>query len=434
MTFPFWLLSLTSSIMNTYKQTTTELFDLQKYAIKLGLDNITTLTKFYKNPQQNFPSIHIAGTNGKGSTAFYIAQMLQACGLKVGLFTSPHLKDFRERIRINNTLIDENYIIGFWQESKELIHKLKATFFDTTTLMALKYFSDKKVDVAVIETGLGGRLDSTNILEPESVVLTPIGFDHQKQLGTDILSIAGEKAGIIKKKANVYIARQEKNVTRLFVSKTDSSNKIFLLEDHFKTEIISQEITKLHFKLTDLSNKTGHLFDAPTLATYQANNIALAFLVSRDFCKSNQIGFDISKIRNKISTVSWPGRLQVVQTKPNIIFDVSHNFDGIVKTLESLFKIAVPQNTDLLLGIVNDKDARAICDYLSGKFRRIIITEPETVRKQDGQVLAQLLQQKNQKVKFIKDLQTAYEMSKKDLIIEDTLIALGSHYLIGSLL
>ncbi len=420
--------------MNSYKLTTSALFDLQKYAIKLGLDNITALTKHYKNPQLNFPCIHIAGTNGKGSTAFYIAQMLQTCGLKVGLFTSPHLKDFRERIRINDELIDEDYIINFWQGSKNLIHKLKATFFDTTTLMALKYFSDENVDVAVIETGLGGRLDSTNILEPESVVLTPIGLDHQKQLGSDLQSIAREKAGIIKNNSKVFISRQDKNVTQLFISKTNDSNKVLLLDDYFRVDITDQEITNTNFKLKDLTAKTNYSFSAPTLASYQAENIALAFLVTKEYCSTNQLNFDINKIKTRISTVCWPGRLQVVQTNPNIILDVSHNYEGIVKSLESLFKLVDANNTDLLLGIVNDKDAQSICNYLSGKFRKITVTEPETVRKQDGQMLAQLLQQKNQKVKFTKDLQTAYEICKKELKANDTLIALGSHYLIGSLI
>jgi len=420
--------------MNIYNQTTSELFDLQKYAIKLGLDNISTLTKFNKDPQHNFPSIHIAGTNGKGSTAFYIAQMLQACGLKVGLFTSPHLKDFRERIRINDALIDENFIINFWQESKKLIHKLKATFFDTTTLMALKYFSENQVDIAVIETGLGGRLDSTNILEPQSVVLTPVGFDHQKQLGSDLLSIATEKAGIIKKNSDVFISQQDKSVTELFLSKTDNSNNVFLLGDNFQTKIIKQNISHIQFELIDIKNSNSYLLNAPTLATYQVENIALAFLVTKNYCESNGIYFDFSKIESVISTKSWPGRLQLIQTKPNIIFDVSHNFEGIVKTIESLFKIIDSHSTDLLLGIVNDKDAQSICDFLAGKFRKIIVTEPNTVRKQDGKTLSRMLKQKNQKVIFIKDLQTAFEMNKKDLKTEDTLIALGSHYLIGSLI
>ncbi|KAA3614915.1 MAG: bifunctional folylpolyglutamate synthase/dihydrofolate synthase [Calditrichaeota bacterium] len=417
-----------------YKQTTIELFDLQKYAIKLGLDNITTLANHFNNPQKKFPSIHIAGTNGKGSTAFYIAQMLQALGLKVGLSTSPHLKDFRERIRINDDLISEDYIIDFWQQTKKLVHNLKATFFDTTTLLAFKYFSDENIDVAVIETGLGGRLDSTNILQPQSVVLTPVGFDHQKQLGNDLLSIASEKAGIIKKGSTIFVAKQDEKVNQLFLSKADKSNKVLFLNDYIQAEIVERSLTNITFRLNDLGANESQSLKIPTPATYQVENIALAFLVVKKYCQSKHLNFNSQKIKSRLTKISWPGRLQVIQTKPTIILDVSHNFDGIKTTLDSLLKIINPHTTDLLLGIVNDKDAKSICHYLSGNFRKIVVTEPETVRKQDGELLTRLIGEKHQKVKFIKDLRTAYETCKKDLNADDTLIALGSHYLVGSLI
>ena len=189
-----------------YKAVVNELFDLQKFAIKLGLHNITALSSLLGNPHMQYPSIHIAGTNGKGSTSFYIAQILQACGLKVGLFTSPHLVDFRERIRVDNLLINEDDVISFWQTIKKEVLELQATFFDTTTLMAFDYFAKQRVDVAVFETGLGGRLDSTNIIQPECCVITPIGLDHQHFLGDTLSKIAVEKAGIIKNSADVFLA------------------------------------------------------------------------------------------------------------------------------------------------------------------------------------------------------------------------------------
>ncbi len=299
--------------------------------------------------------------------------------------------------------------------------------------MAFKYFSDKKVDVAIIETGLGGRLDSTNILQPESVVLTPIGFDHQKQLGNDLISIAGEKAGIIKKGADVFIASQKKNVKDFLVSRCRQANTVFLLDEYFQTKITDQEITRFSFKLKDKISKKEVLFNVPTPATYQAENIALAYLTAQNYCKTRKIEFDTGKIKSIIAKSSWPGRMQVIQTNPTIIFDVSHNLEGIIKTLQTLFKTINPKKTDLLLGIVNDKDARAICDFIGNKFRNVIVTEPSTVRKQDGILLVRMLEGKNQSVKFIKDLQTAYEVGKDNLKNDDTLLALGSHYLIGSL-
>ena len=193
-----------------------ELFDLQKFAIKLGLHNISQLNMFFDNPHLKYPTIHIAGTNGKGSTAIILQQILMQHGLKSGLFTSPHLFDFNERIRINDQLIEDQFIINFWSKAKELVLKMKATFFDTTTCLAFEYFYQNNVDVAIFETGLGGRLDSTNIIQPEMAIITPIDYDHQKHLGTTLTQIAYEKAGIIKNNHPVFLSRQHKNVIDYF--------------------------------------------------------------------------------------------------------------------------------------------------------------------------------------------------------------------------
>ncbi|MCK5852589.1 bifunctional folylpolyglutamate synthase/dihydrofolate synthase, partial [bacterium] len=197
--------------MMDYQSAISEIYDLQKYAIKLGLDNIKFLMNSLNNPHNQYPVIHIAGTNGKGSTAFYIAGILQAMGMNTGLFTSPHLVDFRERIQVNGHKIEKSFIVDFWQREKKTILSREATFFDTTTALGLDYFKMKNVDVAVVETGLGGRLDSTNIVDSEIAVITPIDFDHQKQLGTTLKKIAYEKAGIIKKKSVVFSAIQQQS-------------------------------------------------------------------------------------------------------------------------------------------------------------------------------------------------------------------------------
>jgi len=419
--------------MDKYSQTTSELFDLQKFAIKLGLDNIIMLSSDFNNPHLKYPSIHIAGTNGKGSTAFYISKILQTCGLKVGLFTSPHLMDFRERIRINDELIKKDYIIDFWNKVKENVLNLKATFFDTTTLLAFKYFSDNDVDIAIFETGLGGRLDSTNILEPEYVVLTPVSFDHQKQLGNNLSSIAFEKAGIIKSGSRVFCAKQHPKVLNVFHANRKMKQFIYL-SDYLSTKMKKVNLDGLVFTIEDIQIKESYIFNLPTAASYQADNFSLAFLVSKEYCKNNNLSFPIGKIRNKIEQTNWSGRLQLIQKKPYIFFDVSHNLSGIKKTIDLLSNLISSQKTDLLLGIVNDKDANNITKFLSGKFRNIIITEPETTRKQDGEVLLKMFKTQKQNVKFIKDLATAFEVSKYNLKKEDTLIALGSHYLIGALM
>lgn len=417
----------------SYNQTTSELFDLQRFAIKLGLYNISTLSSYNGNPHLKYPTIHIAGTNGKGSTAFYISKMLQTCGLKVGLFTSPHLVDFRERIRINDDLIEKEYVVNFWKDVKNAVLNLKATFFDTITLMAFNYFADHNVDVAVFETGLGGRLDSTNILKSEYVVLTPLGFDHQKQLGYNLTSIATEKAGIIKKESVVFSSRQKTRVLNFFKSKT-INNRFYYLPDCFNIIIEKTDLDGIEFKLVNKQSQEEYSFKIPTIATYQTENISLAFLTVKSYCDDNKIILPINTLKKMIDKTTWPGRLQIIQKNPHIFFDVSHNLSGIKKTIDALFKLIQPNQTDLLLGIVNDKDTRGITKFLSGKFRKVIVTEPETLRKQDGEFLYELFVNQGQSVKFIKDLSTAYDICKNNLNINDSLVALGSHYLVGTLM
>jgi dihydrofolate synthase/folylpolyglutamate synthase len=184
--------------LQEYKNTLNFLFGLQKFGMKFGLENIKHLLDFLENPETNYPTVHIAGTNGKGSTAAMIASILTASGYKTGLYTSPHLIDFTERIRIDGKPISSKEVVIYGKKLKSQIQKSKATFFEATTAIAFQYFSDKNVDVALIETGLGGRLDATNVIKPELSIITTIGMDHSEQLGNTIQSIASEKAGIIK--------------------------------------------------------------------------------------------------------------------------------------------------------------------------------------------------------------------------------------------
>lgn len=422
--------------MSTYQQTQAELFDLQKYAIKLGLDNIRKLTDNFNRPQSTYPVIHVAGTNGKGSTAFYIYLILRSCGLRVGLFTSPHLKDFRERIRVDDSLIPENAIVEFWQRVRDNVLELKATFFDTTTLMALDWFRARKVDVAVIETGLGGRLDSTNIVKPEIAVLTPIEFDHQKQLGNNLAQIAREKAGIIKPGVTVCVSRQRPNVMDVVSTVTDK-NRLYYLPDVFSWEDINQQEAGIDFSLRPKSEESifrgEPRFFLPTLALYQVENFALSWMVASLFCAKTKKRIDFVSLRKNLETKIWPGRLQMVSSSPLILHDVSHNYQGVFQTVKNLAARYDIAKWNLLLGLVNDKDAEKIIAFLTGKFQRVYVCEPQTSRKQDGEYLVQLFIAGGQKAIFIKDLHEAYEISKESLNMDGGLLVMGSHYLIGAL-
>lgn len=420
--------------MTKYSKTIKEIFDLQIFAIKLGLDNITALCSFLGDPQKEFPSIHIAGTNGKGSTAFYIAHLLQANGLKTGLYTSPHLYDFRERIRINGEKISEEYILEFWDRAKPLVMERKATFFDTTTAMAFDYFKYNEVDVAIIETGLGGRLDSTNILKPKISVITPVNYDHQKQLGDSLASIMTEKAGIVKNGIPVFSAGQRPEAMLRLKRELNANNALYYLPDLVNTKIINRSISSICFELYDLYNdKAFKNLQTIQVGDFQVDNIALAYLAGRFYLKAQSIEFRENIFRRILKETYWPGRLELVKKNPAIIFDVSHNLHGISKSLSYLSKIIDKEKLVILVGLVQDKDITKIVKEIIKYSSKIIITEPETHRKLEADELSKAFNNNNVNVKIIKDSQKAYELSLSSLNQGEYLLVIGSHYLIGSL-
>jgi dihydrofolate synthase/folylpolyglutamate synthase len=416
-----------------YRQAVSELFYLQKYAIKLGLDNIAALTRYLNYPHKNYPVIHIAGTNGKGSTAFFTAAVLQAMGLKAGLFTSPHLQDFRERIRVNGKIIDEASVVRFWQNVKEEVLKRKATFFDTTTAMGLDYFSSEEVDVAVIETGLGGRLDSTNIVNSEIVAITPIDFDHQKQLGDTLEKIAYEKAGIIKENSAVFCAKQQTEALRIL--KSAKTKKFYYLPDYIRVVVKSASLDKMEFDIyDDLNDTILKNIVSRQVGVYQAENIALAYFMARYFLSQHGINFDKNLFKEQIKKILWPGRLQKISSNPDIIFDVSHNPAGIKTTLNYLSDKTERDKLHILLGLVEDKAYNEIVDFISLKCDAVYLTEPDTHRKLDGTLLLQEFRKRNKEALFIENAREAYRIAKSRLKEKDTLLVIGSHYLIGAII
>ncbi|MBN2424188.1 MAG: hypothetical protein JXB44_04115, partial [Calditrichaceae bacterium] len=279
--------------MLSYNSVLKQIYDLQEFSIKLGLDNIHALADYLNNPQKTYPVIHIAGTNGKGSTAYFLSRILIACGFRTGLYTSPHLMDYRERIRIDNQLIEKEYIADYWKIVKSLVLNRKATFFDTTTALAFDYFRHKNVDVAVVETGLGGRLDSTNIVEPETVVITPVNYDHEKQLGTDLKSIAKEKAGIIKPGCDVISSGQEQVVLDIIKNHLKDSNKFYYLKYHINYDILESNLNGSIFTLKDtIHGLTFPGLKTPQIGDFQVANIALAYFVARLFSKKRSKTID----------------------------------------------------------------------------------------------------------------------------------------------
>ena len=313
-----------------------------KIAYKADIGNIVKASEILGNPHLNFKSVHIAGTNGKGSTAHMIASILQEAGYKVGLYTSPHLKDFRERIKINGKMISKKSVVDFVQQYKIDFEKIDMSFFEFTVAMAFHYFSEKKVDIAIIETGLGGRLDSTNIIKPLVSVITNIGFDHTSLLGNTIKEIAIEKAGIIKENTPVIIGRKQKECENIFIRKAKENN----------SEIIfCRGETKYQ---TDLKGN------------YQSENVRTTLFSIKEIQKQ---GFTISEenikkgLMSVMKNTSLLGRWQILQKEPLIICDSAHNEDGIKKVVKQLSEIDY-KKLHFILGTVNDKNIDNILTLL----------------------------------------------------------------------
>ncbi len=421
--------------MYSYSSVVQELFDLQKFAIKLGLDNIRFLCAKMDNPQNSYPIIHVAGTNGKGSTSFFIASILQAMGLKTGLFTSPHLMDFRERITVNGKQINRDFIVSFWEANKKTVLDRRATFFDRTAALSFLYFKQQNVDVAIIETGLGGRLDSTNIVQPEIAVITPIHFDHEKQLGNTLRKIAGEKAGIIKPGCSVFSAEQEAEALTELKQHLTPHTPFFYLPDYLKCSLKELTLDHTRFDLMDKRNNKELLnIISRQLGGFQAQNQCLAYSVSRHFLEQRKYAFSEEIYRKVLAGTIWPGRLQRVRREPDIIFDVSHNYAGISRTLEFLQALVSRKNLHVLIGLVDDKEYRKSARFIAQRAEQVTVTEPHTHRKLDADILAEAFTGLAVSVKTIKDFNKAYEFSCKQLQKGQTLLITGSHYLTGALL
>ena len=318
--------------------------------------------KHLGNPENKFKSVHVAGTNGKGSTSHMFASILQEAGYKVGLYTSPHLIDFRERVKINGIMIPEAEVIHFVEQNKIAFEKIEPSFFEWTVALAFNYFAQEKVDIAIIEVGLGGRLDSTNVISPLISIITNIGLDHTSLLGGTKELIAREKAGIIKSNVPVIISQRQKETEHVFISKAQELNaSIQFASDIYETK----EILKEHSSLKVLY-KNGIEYTTDLKGSYQSKNIPGVILGIEELKKA---GFKISDeavnkgLNNVVKNTGLLGRWQTISETPKIICDTGHNEDGIKEVLEN---IALEKFGKLhfVMGMVNDKDPDKVLQML----------------------------------------------------------------------
>lgn len=403
-------------------------------AYKKDINNTIALCNALGNPESKIKTIHIAGTNGKGSTSHMMAAMLQQQGFKTGLYTSPHIKDFGERIRINGEMIEEDFVIEFTEKTKNICKEISPSFFELTVAMALDYFAKKQVDIAVIETGLGGRLDSTNIIHPLLSIITNIGLDHTHLLGNTIEEIAFEKAGIIKKNTPVIIGEVLSTTKDVFEKKAAEMNVIPVYAQH-QFELLEVQNKNNNLECSFINKNNGQIehITSDLLGNYQVNNIrtvlsALTVLNSSNFSISKEnIHLAFSKVKKLTGLY---GRWDIVAHNPTVIHDVAHNKDGIKAVLDQLASDFPNSNWHFVIGFVNDKDINAILELLPKK-APYYFTNAHIQRALPHKELQDLAASKDLRGESFDDVNEAIQVALSRASINDVIVVCGSFFILS---
>lgn len=405
-------------------------------AYKANLDNTLAICELLGNPEKKFKSIHIAGTNGKGSTSHYLASILQSAGLKVGLYTSPHLKDFRERIKINGEMIPEQYVVDLVEKHKNSFEKIQPSFFEMTVGLAFDYFASQEVDIAVIEVGLGGRLDSTNVISPLCSVITNISFDHSAILGDTLEKIAEEKAGIIKAKTPVIIGETQTTIKNIFIEKAKQLDApIRFASEQYKAFNVGHMHHDELFLAMDIlgpEQTVCYHLESELLGLYQQKNIP-AVLCTVDLL--NDLGFHISKknvaegIKKVVTQTGLLGRWQVLSENPFVVADCGHNEAGI-KEVVGQIKATPHRKLHFVLGMVNDKDISTILGLLP-KEARYYFCKADIPRALNADELAKQAKGKGLNGNVYGSVKAALEAAKSEAHPNDLVMVGGSTFTVA---
>jgi len=416
-----------------YQEVLEYLLHLERMGMKLGLDNITRLLSFLGNPHKAYPTIHIAGTNGKGSSAAIIESILSNSGYRIGLYTSPHLVDFRERIRINGRLISQKYVSDFFNGMREKFDSVNSTFFEAVTAMAFNYFKDEKVDLAVIETGLGGRFDATNVLTPIASVITNIDREHTQHLGNDIDKIAFEKAGIIKNGIPVVTAAAHRDARRV-IRQVCQQRKANLVSVFDETQWVIKEINESKTELDIFTRSQKYYNLRLSLAGRHQLENAMCGIVAAEYAEPLGIKLSTTGASLGFRNVNWPGRLQRVSKEPELILDVGHN-PAAMKILNEYFR-EFYQNRFIIavFGILSDKDSNQMLVELDKFADVIILTKPMTDRAADPEAMARQISQLGNSFQIIPHVREAVNAAMEHAKPEDVVLVTGSHYTVGEVL
>ena len=405
-------------------------------AYKPDLGNIVELLDFLGNPQNSFKTVHVAGTNGKGTVSHTLASIFQECGYKTGLYTSPHLLDFRERIRINGQMIPEQNVIDFIGDNKEKFEEMQLSFFEMATGMAFDYFAKEKVDIAIIEVGLGGRLDSTNVIMPELSVITNISLDHVAMLGNTLAEIAAEKAGIIKPNTPVVIGETQPETKDVFINKAkECKSPIYFADQIFDCDKIHVE--SLDYQKFDIWKNSELYLEAvefPLLGYYQKKNLATV-MCAVDILKE-KFNIDQKDIVNGLEFVvkntNLMGRWQVLSRQPLVIADTGHNVGGIKEITMQLSDMSF-RKLHFVLGCVNDKDINGIL-HLLPQYAEYYFCKADIPRGLDANILASKAFEAGLRGNVYESVQQAYNSALNNAHFDDVVFVGGSNFTVAEVI
>ncbi len=413
----------------TYKQALNYLYGLQKYGVKFGLSKTSNIMKKMGNPHKGQKYIHIAGTNGKGSVSAMVESVLMKSGLKVGFYSSPHLVRFTERFRINRKEISRKKVIELTEEIKSIINPIEPpTYFEATTAMALAYFARENTDIAIMEVGMGGRLDATNIIRPLVSAITNISLEHQAFLGNTLIEIAGEKAGIIKKGVNTITAATQPKVSEHFKAVCDDRKAPFFQVG----KDVRYRNSENGFNYYGLKRKISNI-NLALRGEFQHRNTTLAIGILELLEKK---GYKLKEqdIKSGVEETTWPGRIQVLSEKPLIVVDGAHNPGAARVLVEAVKKDFSYKKLILVLGVMKDKDIGSIVKEIAGMADRVICSSPEYFRSASPEELYSIVSKYNGKTETIQSLPGAIKKAKKIAKPDDMILITGSLFTVGEAL
>lgn len=418
-------------MLDTKENILRNLFSLERKGINPGLDRIQYLMEQTDLPHKKFPSIHIAGTNGKGTTASLIASILQEAGYKTALYTSPHIKEFNERIKINGKMISDNDLLELAIKYMEIGKRVNATFFEITTAIAFDYFASQNVDIAVIETGLGGRLDATNVLDPLLSIITSIDIEHTDYLGNTLEQIAYEKGGIIKPNRTTILGDIYPQALSVLLDICNAKNNKILQIDPTTQKIINinQDFS------TDIQITTknqNYKLTTKLLGEHQLCNHAIAISAIEELTTKFDINNEaIQKgILNVQTNTGLRARIEIISHDPVMILDTAHNPAAFKKLFDTIKMIWKTEKFNLVFGAMSDKDILKMLEFAKDFTKELIITQPNTPRAANCQQIAEIVKILNINYKVVPNPQDAFDYCKSK---RDNIIVAGSFYLLADI-